>query len=283
MFASITPVSHARLDIQRLTRLRAFTLVELLVVIGIIALLVSVLLPALNTARNSAKTIQCAANMRTLGQGMVSFANEHGGNRMPAGGQFASPSWAATNFYEIINLTFFRQTGDRFKRTGNYWVNGPLQPRTFGCPSIEIGELKGQAFAINSYVAGGTDPSFVFRIQHPNPAYIHSDFANPGASDPTRQLGRVDLGAKLNKFKRTSDKILVVERERTSGTVRENAPNPVIRGTENYTPWSANGGSYTFRHARRTRMNALFLDGHVGSFHYRDTDFNVKAKFIYDY
>ena len=57
----------------------AFTLVELLVVIGIIAVLLALLLPALNRAREHAKSVQCLSNMRQLGLAVTMFANEHKG------------------------------------------------------------------------------------------------------------------------------------------------------------------------------------------------------------
>ena len=97
-----------------------FTLVELLVVIGIIALLISILLPSLNKARESSRRVKCLSNMRQIVMGMQMFAQDNQGF-MPGNGnrtkyistKSGSSAWGtATTIGELSDWICWRRAID---------------------------------------------------------------------------------------------------------------------------------------------------------------------------
>ena len=84
----------------RRRRRHGFTLIELLVVISIIGVLVGLLLPAVNAAREAGRRTQCQNNMRQLGLGLLGFSNAK--NYFPYAGVFAENTTATTPATSVL-------------------------------------------------------------------------------------------------------------------------------------------------------------------------------------
>jgi type II secretory pathway pseudopilin PulG len=84
-------------------RRKCFTLVELLVVIGIIAVLMAILLPALSAVKRVAQRVVCGSNLSGIGKAMLLYANDQEGD-FPRGGGSASVWSANGKIYDWVNL-----------------------------------------------------------------------------------------------------------------------------------------------------------------------------------
>jgi prepilin-type N-terminal cleavage/methylation domain-containing protein/prepilin-type processing-associated H-X9-DG protein len=113
----------------------AFTLVELLVVIAIIGVLIALLLPAVQAARESARRASCANNLHQIGVALQSFHNDH--KKLPPSRYFNGyPTWFAIILphVEEQNLGRLWQLAEPFYANVNRAARETLVP-IFGCPS----------------------------------------------------------------------------------------------------------------------------------------------------
>lgn len=218
---------------------KGFTLIELLVVIGIIAVLLAILLPALNVARESARTVQCLSNLRQ----MVVMANVYS---TTSGGMYSIAYYTADEGTKTISyawdLTTISEGGEvKDVIPGLLWdAKGPMKIQQ--CPSFER--------AANWF----NDPYTGYNY---NTSYIgHGQYES------------VVAPAKASSIRNAAQVAIFGDGEWASGAnkfMRAPFPNP---GDESFAGrWA---GTQGFRHRKQT--NVAFVDGHAESLRDRFTD-----------
>jgi prepilin-type N-terminal cleavage/methylation domain-containing protein len=141
--------------------LRGFTLIELLVVVSIIALLISILLPALRQARDQAKAAVCLNNLKQYGNAISVYSSEHGGDFLPPHHaqtiveDYVAPWWEMYVTYKYLQ----RQQKVLTCPSDDFVDVNPNPPRLLRVQPSIGGDEQYWSYATNGYPPRSNTPS----------------------------------------------------------------------------------------------------------------------------
>ena len=164
----------------------AFTLIELLVVVAIIALLVAILLPALNKARAIAEEVVCAHNTKQWALAYFLYDHDYGG--LPGGNRPIDPGGSQTCWYWSMGPYLGYDADDYWDETsqalyGSNWGTGGRLPDIWLCPSAPFDVQKsGWCYSINYNVIGN------FNTNAYPPPWGHKPFSISEIPRPSQTL-----------------------------------------------------------------------------------------------
>jgi prepilin-type N-terminal cleavage/methylation domain-containing protein/prepilin-type processing-associated H-X9-DG protein len=245
-----------------------FTLVELLTVIAVLAIIITLLLPALARARKASETVRCINNMRQMGSAMMAFAARNEG-RLPGGGQRNLPTNSSIAWQDIVNYECFN-IGGYIPR-----LNGTTPSKSkLACPSVIVGPWSGSTrmYGINRWICGDNETSKIGCEYYIKPAsQRNAPYKQVSASFNFTEYW---LGAKVSAVRNPSTKYLVVESYRGGDALGGGEPIS-LDNTSSQPPGAASNGAYDFRHYN-LKMNVVFVDGHVETIPFSPTAMSAK-------
>ena len=217
----------------------AFTLVELLVVIGIIALLVAILMPALSRAREQAKIVQCASNLRNIGQSIFIYAGQHKGKLPQHNGRSA---W----LWDLPN-----QTRDAMLLSGN--VRDSLY-----CPTNDRQNVE-RLWDFQPGDLGYTVTGYFFMIRRPTAGLPQMQTTGSAAYKRKKYLETItDKDLREAYRNGPAETELAADATLSTTTDRKTATFTNVIGG-----WTEPHWTNHFKGNKAVGGNILFLDGHV--------------------
>ncbi|MCH7632456.1 MAG: hypothetical protein IIB59_04515 [Planctomycetes bacterium] len=252
----------------------AFTLIEVLVVVGMIGLLLAILLPSLSAARAQARVVACRSNIRQITAANGLYADEHGGTYCPGASDFLSNLHRWHGSRSVVSEAFDSARGPLASFLG---VDGSIRQ----CPSFPADEVAKESGGFERGNGGyGYNNAYVgVQLVSASPFAGVSPSAGESVAKSRGQVVATDRrGVRRHRIKRPSETLMFADTAfATDGLIEYSFAEP--RFHPQY-PTSRAAPSIHFRHGvglrKSGQANVGWCDGHVDG---REMTFSYASPF----